>query len=99
MNEAVTERAKNLLSGEQRAAYGVIVSFQADDGKRITGHRTGKVREGIRSLCDAALALGPSYRITAISTPSTIYADVRGTRKELQGNGFLTIEERGRESD
>jgi len=79
--------ATEILSGRERALYGVIVSFADDAGNTLTLHRTGKVFEAVRLACDAAIGYNPDLRVTAVSTPTTIYADLQGRTPRRSGSG------------
>lgn len=67
------------ISGPEQAKYGATVTFRNADGKTLTLQRTGgAIMAVIRALCDAALALDPTFRVICISTPSTIFGDLVG---------------------
>lgn len=74
----------NIVGGNgQRARYGCIVSFLNEHGEDLTLHRTGSPRAGLIDACRVALAFDPSFRVTAYSTPQTIYDDMTGARMDF----------------
>ena len=70
-----------LHGGDRRIVYGAITSFVADDGKRLTIHRTGPIRQAVKAACDAAVKVDPSFRVVCVSTPESIYRDMDGSRE------------------
>ncbi len=66
------------MSGEERADFGAIVSFQNDRGQRLTLHREGGVIASVHAMCAMAIARDDSYRVLAISTPASIMGDLDG---------------------
>lgn len=72
---------RDFLNGSQRGKYGCIVSFKSADGSRLTLHRTGPIRAAIKQACAIALARDDTYRVVAVSTPTTIHRDLQGTRR------------------
>ena len=72
---------KNLMNGEDRASYGVLVSFMAKDGRRLVLRENGPVYESIRLCCERALLLDDTFRITAMSSPEYIWRDLVGRGK------------------
>lgn len=69
------ERAWN---GRAAAEYGCTVTFENDGGQVLVLARKGPPRDVLRALCDAALAVDPSFRVVCYSTPETIRQDLMG---------------------
>lgn len=75
------------MGSSTKASYGAVVSFESPAGRRLTLHRGGEgVTKAIRAACEAALAEDPSYLVVAISTPATIWGDLRGRMFGLTGS-------------
>lgn len=75
-----TRRGNTKFSGRDRAAYGCLISFEADDGSTLTLHRTGPRAKAIRTAVAIALAQDETYRVVSYSTPETIFTDLTGGR-------------------
>lgn len=76
------------LSGEETAHYGAIVCFRNTAGQALSLHRRGPVKAAVAEACDAAIAADPTFRVTAVSTPTSIFADLQGARLS-RGNARL----------
>lgn len=63
-------------AGRDRELWGCIVTFRNQDGRTLSLHRTG--RDALTQCCDDALSLDTSFQVQSISTPETIYTDLRG---------------------
>ncbi len=74
--------APNTDSGQQKAVYGVIVSFENADRKTLVLHRVGVTTKALRHACDDALRLDPTFRVVSVSTPTSIYTDMQGARMQ-----------------
>jgi hypothetical protein len=74
-----------LRNARERAEYGCVTSWRNADGKTLTLVRTGPPRVGIDEMCDVAIGLDPSFRLTAYSTPETVYDDVSSNRGRYRG--------------
>jgi hypothetical protein len=68
------------LSGDEAAHYGAIVSFRNAAGQAYVAHRKGPVKAAVKEACQAATALDPTFKVTAVSTPTSVYADLQGAR-------------------
>lgn len=66
-----------VMSGRERAEHGATLTFENDAGKRLSLSRVGPVAEAIRAACDDALRLDDTFQVICISTPSSIYADIK----------------------
>lgn len=66
------------LSGLETARAGVVVSFRNSAGAGWVCHRTGPSTVAVRAACDDALSLDATFRVVCISTPASIYGDLRG---------------------
>lgn len=65
---------------------GVVVSFERDDGERITiARRAADKNEALQEAVDAVLAFDARYRVVAISTPQTIFTDLVGRTPHPRG--------------
>lgn len=74
------------LSGDTRARFGCLTTWEADDGKTLTLHRTGPTQKALREAAVIALTRDESYRLVAYSTPETIFTDLDGGRADYQQN-------------
>jgi hypothetical protein len=81
-----------LKGGAERAEYGCIVTFERDDGLRLTIHRQGPPMKGLRQACAIALAQDESYRIISYSTPQTIMTDLNGRKPTAGASTFDSVE-------
>lgn len=75
-------RSESILSGEQRAKYGCILTFENEAGQVFVLHRTGPIKYGIREACAIALAHDETFRVVSFSTPQSIYTDLTGGRAD-----------------
>ena len=73
------------MSGQERAELGCVLSFENSEGKTLVLHRTGPLVQGCADMCDLAESLDPSFRVTAYSSPATIYTNITGGRMRLRG--------------
>ncbi len=80
------------MSGDERKEHGLIVSFESPTGDRLTLHGTGAANDVLRALCAEALRRDPDLRVVAISSPSTIWADITG--RKVCANGRAEAVER-----
>lgn len=74
------------MAGWEAALYGATVTFENPEGRRVTLVRYGKVTEAVRACCDDAIRADPGYRVVAVSTPTSIFADLR-QRDHAQADG------------
>jgi hypothetical protein len=66
----------NKFRGDHREAWGITATFKSEtSGEILTLHRTGK--HALSEACDAALSVDPAHRLFCISTPETIYQDLK----------------------
>jgi hypothetical protein len=75
--------AAPLLSsnGEQRALYGAVVCFENAHGATYSIHRPcAGVDTAVKEACEMALKLDGTFRVVCISTPSSVYSDLKGRR-------------------
>lgn len=68
------------MNGEEKQKAGCIVSFENEVGQTFTIHRVGPIKQGVRDACRIARTLDPSFRVVAVSTPSSIFTDLQGAR-------------------
>ncbi len=80
----------NIENSATRAKSGCVVSFLNDDGVPLTLHRVGPPRVALVDACDAATFYDPTNRVVCISTPQTIYTDLRGRGPRSGGRGANT---------
>lgn len=71
-------RLPEIITGRHRAEYGVLVAFENAAGQVLTLHRVGPPMVALRQACIDSLSLDPSFRVTAYSTPQTIWQDLQG---------------------
>ena len=73
------------VNSYHRAVDGVTVTAreQATD-ERIVLHRTGS--DALRQVCDVLDEREGDWRVLTISTPTTIYRDLQGTRYRAWGD-------------
>ena len=65
---------------------GVVVSFERDDGERLTiTRRATDKTEALQEAVDAVLGFDDRYRVVAISTPQTIFTDLVGRMPHPRG--------------
>jgi hypothetical protein len=86
------ERNKKQLfrNARERAEFGAIVSFENPEGLTLTIALTDMPpSKAIRRTCKMAIAYDETFRVVAISTPSTIYTDVKGERIIRKGQGHV----------
>lgn len=80
-----------------RDQAGCTITFENAAGELLSGHRTGKPLTAFNELCDAALALDPSYRVVCYSTPETILRDLRGRQvkdmRTAERGNMMTVEQ------
>lgn len=76
------------MRGQDRAKYGAIVAFENEDGKVVSIHRTGPVRQAVREACAIAMSWDESFRVTAVSTPGSIWSDLQGRMPVVRGDGY-----------
>lgn len=67
-------------SGQERATFGAICTFENAEGLRLVLHRKGTPSAAVADMCDTALSLDETFRLLCYSTPSTIYTDMQGMR-------------------
>ena len=75
------------MSGDQRSEYGVTITFQADNGDKLSLHGRCPVLQMVRALCAIALAKDESYRVVSCSTPASIFTDLQGSRRPADVKG------------
>lgn len=76
------DRHANELSIDARRRGGVIATVRDQEtGELRTRHEPGYSREAMQALVRWVDALGPSWRICTISTPSSIARDLQGARE------------------
>jgi len=64
-------------------ADGITVSVERDDGKVYTFIRSKmSTVEALREICTEIDWLPGNWRVTCISSPSTIYRDLQGDRRQ-----------------
>ena len=68
---------------------GATVSFENTAGERVTVARPGNATAAVRECVDAVRAIDPSMLVVAISTPQTIYSDLRG--RDLDDRGVYDV--------
>ena len=68
--------------------YGCVVAFENDEGQTLVLHRgtKGRALKGLEEACETALALDPTFRVVAYSTPQTILADLHGRADRYSGH-------------
>jgi hypothetical protein len=76
-------RARQLVNGAERARYGSLTTWENAAGETITIHQTGPLRAGLRETARRVLALDPTFRLVAYSTPDTILTDLTGGRADF----------------
>lgn len=65
------------LNGQIRERYGVIVTFETDDGP-LTLHAPGKPYQAVRDAIERAERITSEPRVVNVSTPETIMGDLAG---------------------
>jgi hypothetical protein len=70
---------RHLLGGHERERYGAIVSALVD-GRIRTVHRVGLTNAAIEECIEVLESYGEHVVVLAISTPDTIYRDLKGPR-------------------
>jgi hypothetical protein len=76
-----------MMSGQERAEAGAIISFENESGQRLTLHRVGPIIQAVQEACALAMIHDESYRVVAVSSPSSIYADLAGRMPVKHGEG------------
>lgn len=71
-------RLPEIVTGRHRAQYGCLVTFENAGERVLTLHWVGPPLTALREACVDALALDPTFRVTAYSTPQTIWQDLQG---------------------
>lgn len=80
------------MGGNNRADYGVVVTFENADGKRLVLHRKGSLPVAVSAACDDATTLDPTFLVICISTPQTIYSDIQGRMPRNDSGGESHIQ-------
>lgn len=80
------------MSGQERATFGVTVTFEAESGRLLTLARTGKASDALRDVCEAAVAVDPTFRVVCISSPVSIFADLQGRPHGMWNGGVQNSE-------
>lgn len=68
------------IGTDERAKYGVIITFERPGVCPLTIHSIGTVKAAIRRTCDMVASMHPDWKVVCISTPATIYADLPGRK-------------------
>ena len=76
------------MAGRERATYGAIFSLRhADTGATDTMHLAGPILECARRLASVIDDTGEPWKVVCVSTPSSIYRDLQGSRN-LMATGY-----------
>jgi hypothetical protein len=81
---------REILSSTTRGQAGVVVSFSSDDGDRRTRVMQGAQNqlEALRVLCRRADGWDGRWYVESVSTPQTVYSDVKGgSRGDVSRDG------------
>lgn len=78
----MNDRGHSFLSGHARAEHGSITTWENEDGKTLTLHRSGPMRETLGETVREVLALDPTFRLVCYSTPESILTDLAGNRRD-----------------
>lgn len=73
------------LPGPEAAEYGATVTFENEVGETFTLHAVGTVRKVVHELYGLAQRRDATFRIVCVSTPTSIYTDLQGARKNSNG--------------
>jgi hypothetical protein len=73
------------ISPDQRNVVGVIVTAREQEtDERIVLHKSGTTTEALLAVADDLDAREGVWRILTISTPTTVYRDLQGTRLQVR---------------
>lgn len=73
-------KATHNMSGQRRAQFGCMMTFENDQGDTLTLHAIGAPLKMVPKLCDYALTRDGSNRVVSYSTPETILTDLSCSR-------------------
>lgn len=73
------------MRGQDRAVFGCIVTAKnLGTGVERSFHREGPMREALAAICDILDGLDGDWRVVCISTPTSIYRDLQGSRNPAE---------------
>lgn len=72
------------MSGQESREYGAITTLENAAGRVLVLHRIGKVRDAVRAAYATAHALDETFRVVAVSTPVSIWTDLKGARQPIR---------------
>lgn len=79
--------ARKYLGGYMQQKFGFTTTWENADGKTLTVHRVGRIREQLVGVIDVVLKLDPSFRLVCYSTPDTILTDIEGRQLRRERDG------------
>jgi hypothetical protein len=82
----VSGKIREPFGGRVRAEYGAMVQLEHESGAVEWRDLTSPLMDALRALC-ADLDERPGWKVAVISSPSTIYRDLQGTRSERYQSG------------
>lgn len=86
--------SSRLMSGQEKAMYGITTTWENGNGCLLTVHRRGQPLAVLREIASDVIAVDPTYRLVSYSTPETILRDLDGNRRTTKGrNNQLLLAE------
>lgn len=88
MSPAAPDIPELRISGPKRAVCGIIATLRnMTDGRMKSMHETGPFVTSVSKIAATCDALGPEWRIVSLSSPTSIFRDLQGTRNQRIGDG------------
>lgn len=86
--------SSRLMSGQEKAQYGCVTTWENAEGQLLSVHRTGPPLAVLREIAADVQAVDASFRLVSYSTPETLMRDLDGNRRTVRGrNNQLLLAE------
>lgn len=73
------------MSPIEQQRYGAIVTLENQDSEILVIHHSGRIQRAVERAYAEATSVDPTFRIISVSTPTSIFEDLQGARRDANG--------------